>query len=90
MIMNSPHGVIYAVIAFMLFSSVVSILYVSIQNYRAVKKYYKGLQADKAAEKLVDYSFDTEVYEEVSFFPAAAKENPAVTEHLTNDYSIAS
>jgi hypothetical protein len=88
MIMNSPHATIYAVIAFMLFSSVVSILYVSIQNYRAVKKYYKSLETDIATEKPSDYSYDAELYEEVSFFPA--KENPAVTERLSKDYSIAS
>jgi hypothetical protein len=90
MIMNSPHAVIYAVIAFMLFSSVVSILFVSIQNYRAVKKYYRGLSPDGAGENPADYSYNPEVYEEVSFFPAAAKDSTSVAAQLSKDYSIAS
>ena len=88
--MNSPHGVIYAVIAFMLFSSVVSILYVSIQNYRAVRKYYKDLEPDKGAEKGAVYSYDPDVYEEVNFFPVPGKETPVLPEQRSKDYSIAS
>jgi hypothetical protein len=88
--MNNPHLVLYTVIAFMFFSSIVCILFVTIQNHRAVKKYYKSLQANDVPAEAVDYSFDPEDFEEITFFPKTAAATAELSNSETKDYRIAS